>query len=283
MIERMMDDDAEPMCRNAVSVQVLAPDGARIEAPPRTRLTFGRGREADIVIPGGRSLARRAGEIEVDGRGAVVMNLSRQHPLFVAGDGYRLRLPRAGDEGPVGGWLVARGTAAVGSIAMMRQGTAVRIIAMEQPRTSCPLADGVGGQPAITVQPFAIRPDTKLFLVALLLCRPWLFDPDHLTPLPTAPEVARQALDFVGASDQLERFDLDADFRKRLVEQVNDDLRYLGERLLAAGLIPEENRLTLPASAELLLGSEIVTLSDLVMTERPQWRSRQEDLWAAVK
>jgi hypothetical protein len=278
-----MVDDAEPNCRYAVSVQVLAPDGARIEAPPQTRLTFGRGDEADIVIPGGRSLARRAGKIEVDGRGAVVMNLSRRHQLIVAGDGYHLRLPRADDGGPVGGWLVARGTAVVGSMAMMRQGRAVRIITAEQPEAFSPLPDGVAGQPDITVQPFALRPDTKLFLVALLLCRPWLFDPGHLTPLPTAPEIARQALDFLSASDQLERFDLDGDFRKRLVEQVNDHLKYLGERLFAAGLIPEENRLTPPASAELLLANEIVTLSDLVMIEQPEWRSRQEDLWWTIK
>jgi hypothetical protein len=281
----VMTHDAEPPGPVAVGVQVLAPDGARILVPPQIRLTFGRGHETDIVIPSGRDLSRRAGEIAVDGRGALVMNLSRCHALFVEGDGYHVRRPRADDDGPPGGWLVARGTAMVGSMAMMRGGMAVHIIAAEpagladaqpSPIGSC-RADGT--QPNGTVRPFMLRADTKLFLVALLLCRPWLLDPGHVRALPTSPQIARQALEFVSASHQLERFDRDQRFRKRLVEQVNDHLKYLRERVLASGLVPEGTRLAPAAMAEVLLVNDIVTHSDLAVTEQRQWRSRQEDLW----
>jgi hypothetical protein len=280
-----MTHDAEARGSAAVGVQVLSPDGARILVPPQTRLTFGRGHEADIVIPGGRDLSRRAGEIAVDGCGALVMNLSRCHALFVDGNGYHVRLPRADDNGPPGGWLVTRGTAMVGSMAMMRGGMVVHVIAagpegladaQPGPTGSC-RADGT--QPNGTVRPFMLRADTKLFLVALLLCRPWLLDPGHVRALPTSPQIARQALEFVSASHQLDRFDRDTQFRKRLVEQVNDHLKYLRERVLASGLVPEGTRLAPAAMAEVLLTNDIVTHSDLAVTEQPQWRSRQEDLW----
>jgi hypothetical protein len=281
-----MRHDREPRGSAAISVQVLSPDGARIVVPPQTRLTFGRGEETDLVIPAGRDLSRRAGEIAVDDRGAMVMNLSRCHALFVDGDGYHVRLPRADDDGPPGGWLVARGTAMVGSTAMMRSGMAVHIIAAEPARLPDALpcraggAGGAGGaRPNGTVRPFMLRPGTKLFLVALLLCRPWLLDPGHVRALPTSPQIARQALEFASASHQLERFDREPNFRKRIVEQVNDHLKYLRERVLASGLIPAGTRLTPAATAEVLLANDIITHSDLAVTEQPEWQSRQEDLW----
>lgn len=278
-----MTSDTEPGGSAVVEVQVMSPDGARIPVPPQTRLTFGRGKEADIVIPGGRELSRRAGEIAADGRGAMVMNLSMSHALFVDGDGYHLRLPIADDDGPSGGWLVARGTALVGSMAMMRQGMAVQIIAGEPPRLPDARPPGAGSSSGArqngTTQPFTLRPDTKLFLVALLLCRPWLLDPGHLRALPTSPQIARQALEFASASQQLARFDRDGTFRRRLVGQVNDHIKYLRERVLAAGLILDETRLTPAAMAEVLLANDIVTRADLAVTEQPEWRSRQEDLW----
>lgn len=216
----------------------------------------------------------------MDGRGVTVMNLSQSHALFVDGDGYHIRLPRADGDGPPGGWLVARGTAMVGSMAMMRTGTPVRIITAEPRRLPVAQPAPAGsGQPNGTVRPFTLRADTKLFLVALLLCRPWLLDPGHVRALPTSPQLARQALELVSAKRQLEQFDRGGDFRKRLVEQVNDHLKYLRERVLASGLVPEGTRLAPAAMAEVLLANDIITYSDLAVAEQPQWRSRQEDLW----
>ena len=50
---------------------------------------------------------------------------------------------------------------------------------------------------------------TKIFLVALMWCRPWLLDPAATTPLPRTPEIARAALEVTGAYHELERFDTD--------------------------------------------------------------------------
>jgi hypothetical protein len=272
-----------------MSVRVLAPDGDEVLMPPQVRLTFGRGQETDMVIAAGPDLSRQAGEIVADVRGAMVMNLSRSHALYVDGDGYHVRLPRADDDGPPGGWLIAHGTAKVGSTAMFRQGLAVRIAAEhaehaehakhakqpEDPGARPPGSRSDNG----TTQPLMLRPDTKLFLVALLLCRPWLLDQSHATALPTSRQIARQALEFASARYQVELFDRDKSFRARIVEQVNDHLKYLRERVLASGLIPGGTRLTPAATAEVLIASDVVTHADLSVIEQPRWRSRQEDLW----
>ena len=258
-------------------VRVLSPDGSEVLMPPQVRLTFGRGQEADLVIPAGPDLSRRAGEIVVDVHGATVMNLSRSHALYVDGDGFHVRLPRADENGPPGGWLIAHGTAKVGSLAMFRQGLAVQIAADHagpQAGPSSAVDTGNG-----TVRPLMLRPDTKLFLVAVLLCRPWLLDPSHASALPTSPQIAREALEFASASYQIDLFDRDKGFRGRIVEQVNDHLKYLRERILASGLIPGGTRLTPAATAEVLIASDVVTHADLSVIEQPQWRSRQEDLW----
>ena len=54
---------------------------------------------------------------------------------------------------------------------------------------------------------------SKLFLVALMWCRPWLLDPGAASPLPRIPEIARSALEVTGAHHELERFDADQEFR----------------------------------------------------------------------
>src|SRR5258708_8500615 len=85
-----------------------------------SQLVFGRGPEVDLAISAGRGLSRRAGGIKTTPEGAWIANISRTHALYVAGDGYRIRLPRLdGDGGPAGGWLVPAGTPKVGPRAHM--------------------------------------------------------------------------------------------------------------------------------------------------------------------
>jgi hypothetical protein len=267
----------------AAGVQVLSPDGAQVTLQTGRRLTFGRGNKADLFVPSGRDLSRRAGEIVALSAGGWVGNLSHTHALYVAGEDYHARLPPSGEHGPPGGWLVSRGTAVVGSMAMIRKGLALRVTVAGDPggglAGSLTCNRGCDGSEESTLRPLLLRPDTKLYLVALMLCRPWLLDPSHTASLPTAPQIARAALEFTSASHQLERLDYDLAFRSNLVAQVNDHLKYLRERVRAGGLAPGETRLTPTVIAQVLLANDVITCADLATIEKPEWRSQQEDLW----
>src|SRR6202035_3280323 len=96
---------------------------------------FGRGPEVDLAITAGRGLSRRAGVIRTTREGAWIANISRTHALYVAGDGYRIRLPRAeGDGDPAGGWLIHEGTAVGGSRGMMDDGLQLALTVRARPR-----------------------------------------------------------------------------------------------------------------------------------------------------
>src|ERR1700722_7228051 len=100
-----------------------------------SQLVFGRGPEVDLAITAGRGLSRRAGLIMATPEGAWIANISQTHALYVAGDGYRIRLPRVeGDGDPAGGWLIHEGTAMVGSRAMMDDGLQLAITVRGRPR-----------------------------------------------------------------------------------------------------------------------------------------------------
>src|SRR5215469_12905049 len=99
-----------------VTAHVTTPAGRIIGIRQGSRLVFGRGPDADLVIPVGRGLSRRAGIITAMAGGLLVANISYTHALYAEGDGFRIRLPRLDEPGePSGGWFVQRGTALVGS------------------------------------------------------------------------------------------------------------------------------------------------------------------------
>src|SRR3984957_6321577 len=161
----------------AVSARVSTESGQEMQIAEGTRLVFGRGPGVDLAVAAGRGLSRRAGIVTAMAAGAWITNISRTHALYVEGDGYRIRLPRLEDGGePPGGWLLHSGTARVGSRAMLDEGLPLQVTvtgrpaADEAPPDSQP--DGEG-----TILPLYLDPMTKLFLVALIWCRPWLLDP----------------------------------------------------------------------------------------------------------
>src|SRR5580704_12697775 len=168
----------------AVSARVCTAAGQEMRIAEGNQLVFGRGPEVDLAVAAGRGLSRRAGIVTAMPAGAWITNISRTHALYVEGEGYRIRLPRLEDGGePAGGWLLHSGTARVGSRAMLDDGLPLQITVTRQP-------DGEG-----TILPLYLDPMTKLFLVALIWCRPWLLDPSATTPLPRTPEIARGALE----------------------------------------------------------------------------------------
>ncbi|HXZ66840.1 MAG TPA: hypothetical protein VEH05_19030 [Streptosporangiaceae bacterium] len=262
------------------SAHVTSPDGTVTPIPDGTQLVFGRGPDADLVIPAGRGLSRRAGVISAVAGGAWVANISHTHALYAEGDGYRVRLPRLDEASePSKGWFLREGAALVGSRSMLDEGKPLRlVVAAGQPADRRPVAAGrPEGDP--TLLPFYLDPNTKLFLVALLWCRPWLVDQDRGSPLPRTPEIARAALEVTDAHHELACFENDPAFRDRLSARVGEHLKVLRRKLVERGMVRPGVRLSDEVAVGALIESGIITAADLDRIADPAWCSRQEDLW----
>ena len=266
-----------------VGAHVSTASGQVVRLAEGSQLVFGRGPEVDLAISAGRGLSRRAGVIRTTPEGAWIANISRTHALYVAGDGYRIRLPRVESEGePAGGWLVHAGTAMVGSRAMLDDGLQIAVTvpgrhrrpAAAAPADSQAPADGDG-----TLLPLYLDPMTKLFLVALMWCRPWLLDPSATSPLPRTPEIARAALEVTGAHHELERFDTDSEFRDRLSARVAEHIKVLRRKITERGLAGQDVRISDEVAVGVLIEHGVVSGADLGLLADPAWCSRQEDLW----
>jgi hypothetical protein len=267
-----------------MAAHVSTASGQVIRLTEGSQLVFGRGPEVDLAISAGRGLSRRAGLIRTTPEGAWIANISRTHALYVAGDGYRIRLPRVeGDGDPTGGWLVHAGTAMVGSRAMMDDGQ--QLVVTVPGRHRRPAAGGpatVSQAPADvdgTLLPLYLDPMTKLFLVALLWCRPWLLEPGATAPLPRTPEIAKAALEVTGAHHELERFDTDPEFRDRLSARVAEHVKVLRRKIAERGLTAPDVRLSDEVAVGVLIEHGVVAAGDLRLLADPAWCSRQEDLW----
>jgi hypothetical protein len=287
-----------------VTVHVTTAGGRVAAVPPGGRLVFGRGPDVDLVIPAGRGLSRRAGLISAVEGGGWVANLSSTHALYTEGDGYRIRLPRLDEGGePSAGWFVREGSILVGSRAMLDDGQPLRLVVAAADGATPVAGDVPGGDLAggaagngaaadgaldarclradgdVTLLPLYLDPNTKLFLVALMWCRPWLIDPGRSTALPRTPEIARAALECTDAHHEIERFDTDTAFRDRLSARVGEHLKVLRRKIVERGLVRPGTRLSDEVAVGALIENGIVAPTDLVRLSDPAWCSRQEDLW----
>jgi hypothetical protein len=282
----LLRGEATALDSGTLAARVSTPSGQIIGIPDGGRLVFGRGPDADLTIPAGRGLSRRAGLIAAVDGGAWVANLSCTHALYTVSDGCRIRLPRLEARAePSGGWFVRVGAVLVGSRTMLDEGQSLRVA------VGSPLGD-VGDLAApgrdrtplrpdsdSTLLPLYLDPKTKLFLVALMWCRPWLIDSSKTTPLPRTPEIARAALEVTDAAYELERFDTDQAFRDRLSARVGEHLKVLRHKITERGLVRPGVRLSDEVVVEVLIEHEIIASTDLTLLTDPAWCSRQEDLW----
>jgi hypothetical protein len=259
---------------------VTTPSGRVLAIPEGGRLVFGRGPDADLTIAAGRGLSRRAGVISAVADGAWIANISRTHALYAEGDGYRIRLPRLEQRAePSGGWFVRAGTVLVGSRAMLDDGRPLEVMVSPDGGRWGEGSDGTRTDEDATLLPLYLDPMTKLFLVALMWCRPWLADPAAVTPLPRTPEIARDALQVTGAHHELERFDSDPAFRDRLSARVAEHIKVLRHKISDRGLVRGGIRLSDEVVVGVLIEHGIITAADLARLNDPAWCSRQEDLW----
>jgi hypothetical protein len=287
-----------------VTLHVTTAGGRVAAVPPGGRLVFGRGPDVDLVIPAGRGLSRRAGLISAVEGGGWVANLSSTHALYTEGDGYRIRLPRLDEGGePAAGWFVREGSILVGSRAMLDEGQPLRLVVAAADGAVPVAGDVPGGDMAggaagngaaadgapdarylradgdVTLLPLYLDPNTKLFLVALMWCRPWLIDPGRSTALPRTPEIARAALECTDAHHEIGRFDTDPAFRDRLSARVGEHLKVLRRKIVERGLVRPGTRLSDEVAVGALIENGIVAPADLAQLSDPAWCSRQEDLW----
>jgi hypothetical protein len=270
-----------PQPTSTVAARISTPSGLVIGIPEGNRLTFGRGPDADLTVAVGRGLSRRAGVISAVADGVWIANISRTHALYTEGEGYRIRLPRMEDGGePSGGWFLRTGAALVGSRAMLDEGQALSVmVAGQGSRWSIGDAGWIRADGDATVLPLYLDPMTKLFLVALMWCRPWLLDPAASEPLPRTPEIARAALEVTGAYHELERFDSDPAYRDRLSARVAEHVKVLRRKITERGLTRADVRLSDEVVVRVLMEHGVITAADLGKLNDPAWCSRQEDLW----
>lgn len=268
--------------REPITAVVTTPYGHVVAIAPGERVVFGRGPGADLVISQDRGLSRRAGMIMVLTGGAWVGNLSRTHALHVVCDGSRVRLPPlpTGGVEPQSGWFLRSGTALVGSATMIdgQSPLQVSVTDADRPPDGPAIADRAPTGES-TLLPLVLDPYTKVYLVGLLWCLPWLLDASRATPLPRAPEIARAALEVTWAQYELGRFDGDPGYREQLAARVAEHLRVLRRKIAARGLVKPGTRLSDEVVVQVILDNAVITQADLARLEDPDWRSRQEDLW----
>jgi len=259
------------------NAHLRTPSGAVISIQEGTRLVFGRGPGVDLLVRAGRGLSRRAGLVVAVAGGIYVANLSHTHALYVETEGQRIRLPRLELPGePLGGWFQRAGTSAIGSRTMLDEGDALAVEIAQPPDE---LIGTIGGAGEATLLPMTLDPGTKIYLTALLLCRPWLIDPSRTTPLPRVPEITRMALELTDAHRELARIEDDAGYRERLTNRVGEHLRALRRKILDRGLVRAGTRLSDEVVVEVLIEHGIIGPADLRRLADPAWRSRQENLW----
>src|SRR5262249_23915881 len=160
-----------------------------------------------------------------------------------------------------------------GQIAVTARGRPRRPAAAAPADSQAP-TDGDG-----TLLPLYLDPMTKLFLVALMWCRPWLLDPSAESPQPRTPEIARAALEATGTHHELERFDTVPAFRDRLLARVAEHLKVLRRKITERGLAGPDVRLSDEVAVRVLIEHGVVAAGDLRLLADPAWCSRQEDLW----
>jgi hypothetical protein len=169
----------------------------------------------------------------------------------------------------------------VGSRTMMDDGLQLAItVPGRHRRTAAALVPGQESADSdSTLLPFYLDPMTKLFLVALMWCRPWLLDPGAASPLPRTPEIARAALEATGAHHELDRFDTDPEFRDRLSARVAEHIKVLRRKITERGLAGADVRLSDEVAVRVLIEHGVISAGDLRLLADPAWSSRQEDLW----
>jgi hypothetical protein len=246
-------------------VEITGPLAQRWSLSPGQRLLFGRGPGADLTLAPDPWVSRLAGEITVFDDGIRVTNVSTRHSLWLEVNGDHVRLPvLASGTGHIGCFL-AMGRAAIGPGEVPDREQSVHVLLPNLELTPAPS--------------YVLDPGTKEFMVAYLLCRPWLLDPLRIRPLPSAPQIAEEALAITNSYRQWKRFSAEPSSRNRLAAQVHDHLRCLRAKIRRQGLISPDLELSMPAIAAVLIHYDLIGPRHLALPYDTAWLTAQEDKW----
>ncbi len=268
-----------PESQGTRTVLITPPAGGRRTLALGQSVVFGRGSQTDISLEDDPWLSRQAGKIAVVESGALVSNLSEKHALYVLFGSEQVRLPVAVESGGGLGFVVAEGEARIGTAAMLERDRAI-LLSLVRGLRAAPAPGHDAAQPT-TGTPVRLDPLTKEFMVAFLLCRPWLLDSTRMSQLPDAPAIGRQALELTGAHHLLRGFDggVDSPVRKKIAQRVNDHLKEVRKKLRGAGLLPLSPRISLSTIASTLLHYDVIGRHHLALTGDRDWLTAQENKW----
>ena len=256
---------AERDDRHPGSAQIHGPRAQHWALRKGQRLLFGRGPGVDLTLDPDPWVSRVAGEITAFDDGIRVTNMSRHHPLWLDANGDRAKLPvLASGTGNIGCFLT-KGQAVIGPGEVPDHEQSVKVL----------LPDGEPApEPSHILDPF-----TKEFMVAFLLCRPWLLDPLRIRPLPSAPQIAEEALALTSSYRLLKRIEAEPGRRGKLAAQVHDHLRTLRAKIRRHELFPPGLELAMPAIAAVLIYNDLIGTRHLTLTRDAAWLTAQEDKW----
>jgi hypothetical protein len=239
-------------------------------------LLVGRDHECDLSFPSEARLSRRAAHLSWNGFGVVIANVSRTHGLTVTAAATTARLPSRSAAGPTTGFFVASGTATMTGPSWPDSPFKVDVEVGASPIASSSAANLAL---SATREPFRLRPDTKEFLTALMLCRPRLEDPAGAATPPPVPQLTRQILEVTNSWHLLREFAVDESVRTTLVGRVHEHVKGLRAKVLRHELVPQGTRLPPPALVEVLVISEALTPAHLRLLHDDAWLEWQEAQW----
>ncbi|GAB3659260.1 hypothetical protein GCM10027589_20280 [Actinocorallia lasiicapitis] len=258
-------------------VEVTGPSGEALVLRPGDVVVFGRDPAAELPVTDDPWLSRRAGEISVLAEGVRVSNLSQKHALFIRFPDDTVRLPALGERPRDKSCLVSAGTVRIGTAAMLDQDRPVLLTLTDQITGPAPVRDG-GDRQSTTERPLELNPLTKEFMVAFVLCRPWLDDPSRMAPLPSAPEIAEAALRITQAHHLLRALP-DPAVRTQLSQRVHECIKGLRAKLRAKRLLRADPANGWGLLASTLLYYDVIGPRHLALLKDAGWLSAQEDKW----
>lgn len=244
----------------------------------RVRLTFGRDPSTDLCFPADNRLSRYAGEIRWGVDGLLLANTSTRHSLFIESPTGSAELEPAGSDGYNAAFVLNNGSATV-VVPWPESGCRLLVAILDPPE---PEAYTQRNPSASTTNDHGLRlqANTKLFVTALLLCRPRLAASGTDPPItPSVPELTREILLVTDSFHLLKEFDEEGPGRNRLTSRVHDQLKELRVKVVHHGLASAGSRLPPAALAELLVRHRVVTRGDLLLLRDAVWRDAQAERW----
>lgn len=256
--------------------KVIARDGRATVLLEGQPLHVGRDTTCDLSFPNEARLSRRAAHLSWNGFGVVIANVSRTHGLTVATPGCTIRLASRSDTSPATGFFLAGGTATVTGPSWPETTFEFTVeLGADAPRH----AGSTNLALSATREPLRLKPFTKEFITALLLCRPRLLDPSGTTPPPPVPHLTHQILEVTNSWHLLREIETDENARRRLTGRVQEHIKGLKSKITRNGVVPQDTRITHSVLVEILVATEAITIKHLDRLEDPSWLEWQESNW----